>query len=352
MQEKRKKKLFTNRSIGFYKKQKIGNLLVVLFGLPFLLIGQTLQKFEYAQPKMGTEFRLVFYTTDSIKANKAAEIAFQRIDALNQIFSDYEASSELSRLSLSAGSGQKVQVSKELWEVLSMAQSISKKSKGAFDATIGPLTKIWRRAIRQNQFPDKMVLAAAKEKVCYKHLKLHPSTRSVSLTKEGMRLDLGGIAKGYTVDEVYKTLKEQGITRALIDGGGDIYAGMPPPDSGAWKVIYISKRTRTLSLDFFDPQSKTWTKRQENKKVVYLSNAAIASSGNTYKSLEIDGTKYSHIINPKTGLGLTHNDILNVQSLTCALADALASTVSVLSPKKGNRFLKKYIDTKLSEGVY
>jgi len=85
---------------------------------------------------------------------------------------------------------------------------------------------------------------------------------------------------------------------------------------------------------------------------VYLANKAIASSGNTYKSLEIDGTKYSHIINPKTGLGLTHNDILNVEAPTCALADALASSVSVLSPKQGNRFLKKYIDTKLSGGVY
>ena len=192
MKEKRKKtNHFTRRG---------GSILLLVIGLPLVLISQTLQRFEFAQPKMGTEFRLVFYAPDSIQANQAAAAAFQRIDALNQIFSDYEASSELSRLSLSAGSGQKVQVSKELWEVLSLAQSISKKSKGAFDVSIGPLTKIWRRAIRQNQFPDKIALAAAKEKVCYKHLKLHPSTRSVSLTKAGMRLDLGGIAKGDTVD--------------------------------------------------------------------------------------------------------------------------------------------------------
>ena len=351
MKEKRKKGPYTKQLIGFYQQKKIGSLLFLL-GLPLLLLSQTLERFEYTQAKMGTEFRLVFYTTDSIKANKTAAAAFQRIDALNQIFSDYEASSELSRLSISAGSGQKIPVSKELWEVLSMAQAISKKSKGAFDVTIGPLSKIWRRAIRQNQFPDKMALEAAQEKVCYKHLKLHPATRSVSLKKEGMRLDLGGIAKGYTVDEVYKVLKERGITRALIDGGGDIYAGMPPPDAGAWKVIYISKRTRTPSLDFFDPEAKTWTQRQENEKVVYLANKAIASSGNTYKFLEVDGVKYSHIIHPKTGLGLTHNDILNVEAPTCALADALASTVSVLSPKKGNRFLKKYLGSKLSGGVY
>jgi len=269
MKEKRKKtNHFTRRG---------GSILLLVIGLPLVLISQTLQRFEFAQPKMGTEFRLVFYAPDSIQANQAAAAAFQRIDALNQIFSDYEASSELSRLSLSAGSGQKVPVSKELWEVLSMAQAISKKSKGAFDVTIGPLTKIWRRAIRQKQFPDNKALAAAKEKVCYKHLKLHSATHSVSLTKAGMRLDLGGIAKGYTVDEVYKTLKNQGITRALIDGGGDIYAGMPP---------------------------------------------------------------------------LTHNDIVNVEAPSCALADALASSVSVLPPKKGNRFLKKYTGTKLSEGVY
>ncbi len=309
-----------------------------------VLHSQSLDRFEYAEPKMGTEFRIVLYAPSEAQADKAAQAAFERVDALNKIMSDYDASSEVSRLSLTAGTGQQIMVSKDLWAVLSLAQSIAKKSKGAFDITIGPLSKLWRRAIRQKAFPDDYALATAKEKVCYKHLKLDPKTNSVSLTKEGMRLDVGGIAKGYTVDAIWEVLQKQGIQNALIDGGGDIYAKGSPPDSQGWKVKMLSRKTRIPSLDFFDPETKKWSKKQEQDLFVYLKGGAIASSGNTYKFLDLNGVKYSHIIHPKTGLGLTHNEIINISAPNCALADALASTLSVLNLKKGKRLLKKFPD--------
>jgi len=324
-----------------------GRALVFLLILSFLppphhLFSQTNNRYEYTEPKMGTEFKLVLYANDQTIADKAAEAAFQRVDELNAIFSDYEASSEVSRLSISAGSGEKVFVSKELWEVLSMAQDISKKSKGAFDVTIGPLSKQWRRAIRRQAYPDLQQLEDAKKKVCYKHLKLYPKEHSVLLKKAGMRLDLGAIAKGYTVDEVCKVLHQQGIATALIDGGGDIYGHGKPPNAAGWKVKMTSRHTRTPNLDYFDEEAKVWSNRIEQEIVLYLENYAIASSGKTYNFLNWDGEKYSHIINPKTGVGMTHNDIINVQAPSCALADALASTLSVLSPKRGKRFLKKF----------
>ncbi len=320
-------------------------LFIVLF-LPIstILHSQTLDRFEYSEPKMGTEFRLTLYAPDQEKADQAAQAAFDRVDALNKILSDYDPSSELSRLTMTAGSGQKTMVSKDLWRVLSLAQSIAKKSKGAFDVTIGPLSKLWRRAIRQKAVPGEAAMSAAKDKVCYKHLKLDHKTNSVSLTKEGMRLDLGGIAKGYTVDAIWEVLQEHGIQNALIDGGGDIYAKGSPPDSKGWKVKMLTRKTRTASLDFFDPDTKKWSKRLEQDLVVYLTNSAIASSGDTYKFLDVNGVKYSHIINPKTGLGLTHNEIINVSAPNCALADALASALSVLNIKKGNRLLKQFPD--------
>lgn len=320
--------------------------LLIGFFLPIstVLHGQTLERFEYSEPKMGTEFRLKLYASSQEKADQAAQAAFDRVDALNKILSDYDPSSELSRLSMTAGTGQKTMVSKDLWTVLSLAQSIAKKSKGAFDVTIGPLSKLWRRAIRQKAFPGEAPLTSAKEKVCYKHLKLDDKTNSVTLTKEGMRLDLGGIAKGYTVDAIWEILQQHGIHNALIDGGGDIYAKGSPPDSKGWKVKMLSRKTRTASLDFFDPDTKNWSKRLEQDLVVYLTNSAIASSGDTYKFLELNGVKYSHIINPKTGLGLTHNEIINVNAPNCALADALASALSVLNIKKGKRLLKNFPD--------
>ena len=318
--------------------------LFIGFFLPIsaVLHSQSLDRFEYTEPKMGTEFRLVLYASSQDQADKAAHAAFERVDALNKIMSDYDASSELSRLSMTAGTGQQTIVSKDLWAVLSLAQSIAKKSKGAFDVTIGPLSKLWRRAIRQKAFPDNAALATAKEKVCYKHLKLHTKTNSVSLTKEGMRLDLGGIAKGYTVDAIWGVLQSHGIQNALIDGGGDIFAKGSPPDSQGWKVKMLTRKTRVPSLDFFDHETKKWSKKQEQEKVVYLNDLAIASSGNTYKNLDFNGVKYSHIINPKTGLGITHNEIINISAPNCALADALASALSVLNVKKGKRLLKKF----------
>jgi len=322
---------------------KVFVLLLILSTTPSPhLFSQTNNRYEYAAPKMGTEFQLVLYANTQETADKAAAAAFQRIDELNAIFSDYDASSEVSRLSISAGNGEKVVVSKELWEVLDMAQAIAKKSKGAFDVTIGPLSKLWRRAIRQQAYPDLMKLENAKKKVCYKHLKLYPKEHSVLLKKEGMRLDLGGIAKGYTVDEVCKVLHQHGITTALVNGGGDIYGHGKPPDAAGWKVKMISRNTRTANLDYFDKESKEWSNRQEQEKVVYLNNQAIASSGKTYKYLEWKEEKYSHIINPKSGVGMTHNDIINVQAPSCAMADALASALSVLTPKRGKKFLKKF----------
>jgi len=125
-------------------------------GISFLflfLVAQTLrsQRFEYVEPHMGTEFRIVFYASDETRANTAASAAFRRIDELEQIFSDYIADSEVSRLSATAGTGEKIAVGDDLWKVLSFAQDVAKKSKGAFDVTAGALTKRWRRAFRQKK---------------------------------------------------------------------------------------------------------------------------------------------------------------------------------------------------------
>lgn len=316
--------------------------LLYFFATPFFLQSQHLERYEYSEAKMGTRFHLVLYAPDSTIATQAAQAAFTRIDQLNKIFSDYDPSSEVSRLSTLAGSKQKVLVSKDLWTVLSMSQNMAKKSKGAFDITIGPLSKLWRRAIRQKLLPESISIENAKDKVCYKDLKLYPKDHSVRLKKEGMRLDLGGIAKGYTVDAVIEVLSNFNIMHALIDGGGDIYVKGSPPDSQGWKIKMLVRKTRTPSLDFFEADTKKWSNRKEYEQTVYLSNTAIASSGNTFKYLVIDKVKYSHIIDPSTGLGLTHNEMVNVQAPSCALADALASTLSVLSIKKGRRLLKKF----------
>ena len=277
---------------------------------------------------MGTQFRIILYATDSLLALQAANEAFSEVDRLNDIFSDYDESSELSQLSFQASSGQKVKISVEMWRVLGLAQRLARKSKGAFDITIGPLSKLWRRAFRQQAFPDPERLKEAKFFVGYSNLKVKRKQPFVVLKKEGMRLDAGGIAKGYALDRAMSVLQFHGIDRALIDGGGDILVSKAPPETQGWRLE--TKRVNNLG--------------QIEKITLFFENCAVATSGDTYRYLEWQGKRYSHIIDPRTGLGVSHEAMVSVQAPTGMLADALASTLSIIDPEKANRLLRHFDD--------
>jgi FAD:protein FMN transferase len=281
--------------------------------LLFFVFAQTLrsQRFEYAEPHMGTEFRLVFYAEDETQANAAAAAAFQRISELEQIFSDYTQDSKVSRLSATAGTGQKVPVGGDLWKVLTFAQEVAKKSKGAFDVTAGALTKRWRRAFRQKKFPKPADIESDQKTVGYKKLKLYKK-QQVEILEAGTQLDFGGVAKGYAVDEAMKVLKNNGISAAMIDGGGDIAVSDAPPGEPGWAIERSVYKAEELDTQMF-----------------FLSNKAIATSGDTYRYLEWEGKRYSHIIDPRTGMGVTTRQIVTVVAPTCMEADAWATAMSV-----------------------
>jgi len=292
------------------------------------LHAQTSERYTFVSPKMGTEFRIVLYASDSSQAVQAARHAFRRIDTLNQMLSDYQNDSELNQLSATAGSGEKVNVSNDLWTVLATAETIAKASKGAFDVSIGPLTKLWRRAFRRQQFPEAEKIEAAQKRVRYKWIKLYEKSQQVKLKKPNMRLDLGGIAKGYAVDEAAKVLQSYGLRQILVDGGGDLYAGAAPPDADGWTVERQAVQDGEVVSEVF-----------------VVENQAIATSGDTYRFLEWDGQRYSHIINPRTGLGLTNCREVTVVAENCMLADALASTLSVMEIEKARKLLKDFSAT-------
>lgn len=280
--------------------------LVLLAGLTNAGGCQPLSHYEYQHPQMGTLFRLVLYAADSVQAMQAATATFARIDTLNALLSDYRADSELSRLGEWSDSERDwIIVSRDMEAVLRQAQAVSAQTDGAFDITIGPLSRLWRRAFRQGSFPDSLALAAAREKVGYQNLQLHPDEPKVKLLRPGMRLDAGGIAKGYAVDEAMKVLQRHGINIALIDGGGDLLAGEAPPGKKGWEV------------------------EVERDTLLTIANQAVATSGNTYRYLEWQGRRYSHIIDPRTGLGMSHGKQVTVLAPNCTLADALASALSV-----------------------
>jgi thiamine biosynthesis lipoprotein len=185
-----------------------GLLVVVTAGLvaDYGRAAEPLTRFEFAEPHMGTQVRLTLYAADAAAARRASAAAFRRVAELNGIMSDYLAESELMRLCAMAG-GPAVPVSPDLFAVLARAAVTARLTDGAFDATIGPVVRLWRRARRTQLFPPADQLAAARALVGYRLVTLDPVGRTVKLAKPGMQLDLGGIGKGFAAEAAQAVLK-------------------------------------------------------------------------------------------------------------------------------------------------
>lgn len=275
-------------------------------------------RFEFSGVEMAVPVRMVLYASSEEAAKTASEAAFARIRELNGIMSDYDPASEVRRLSASSGSGQEFPVSADLWNVLSRANEMSIASGGAFDVTIGPVVRLWRRARRQGELPSPERIQKQLAAVGFKSMELRQPGRRVLLTRPGMWIDLGGIAKGYAVDEALEVLRAHRVSSALVDAGGDIGLGDAPPDRDGW-VIGVAPLDRDAVPSLF----------------LSLSNVSIATSGDSWQFVEIGGRRYSHLVDPRTGLGLTDHSSVTVIARDTTTADALASAVSVLGPERG-----------------
>ena len=267
---------------------------------------------------MGTLFTINLYAPDQNSAEAAADAAFRRVDALEDIMSDYQADSELMLL-CDQPFGKPVPVSPDLFDVLKRAQNISKLSDGAFDVTVGPYIRLWRFARKRKVLPTPAEIAAARAAVGWQKLRLDRRNRTVTLLAPNMRLDLGGIGKGYAADQAMRVLNARGIDRALIAASGDIAIGKPPPGQPGWKVGIAAPGTRTNQL----------------ARTVVLHNAGISTSGDSEQFIEINGIRYSHIVNPLTGLGLTNRIQATVIGPDVTTTDSLDTTVSILGVKRG-----------------
>lgn len=297
-----------------------GNPEMHFLGLIFLLLGcRSLSpeaRFEFAKPQMGAPFRIVLYAANKDQAEAAAQAAFRRVEQLNAILSDYDTDSELNRLSRTAGSGKVVPVGPDLWKVLVESQRYAELSDGAFDITVGPCVSLWRKARREAKFPATAPLKEALQAVGYK--KVHLKNKTAKLLVPDMKLDLGGIAKGYAADEAMKMLKAHGIRRALVAAAGDIAVSDPPPGKTGWQIEIGAP-----------------------PKIISLSNGAVSTSGDLFQHVELNGTRYSHIVDPRTGIGLTNQALVAVIARDSITADALATAVSVLGPQKGQALVQK-----------
>jgi thiamine biosynthesis lipoprotein len=279
-------------------------------------------RFSFTETHMGTWFKIRLYAPDEAAAGQAARAAYARIAYLDGIMSDYRPTSELMRLCKkfeAAGGGEPVRVSDDLFFVLRRGQEVARRSGGAFDVTVGPLVRLWRRARRSQLMPGADELAQARQRVGYESVRLDPKRQTVQLLKAGMQLDLGGIAKGYAADEALAVLRKHGIDRALVAAGGDIAASGPPPGEKGWKVGIAP-----LEAPEGTPE-----------RYLLLSRGAVSTSGDAEQYVEIGGKRYSHLLDPHTGLGLVGRQSVTVMAREGILADSLTKAVSVLGPERG-----------------
>jgi thiamine biosynthesis lipoprotein len=288
------------------------------------------QRFVFEKAEMAVPFRITLYAADAKTARVAAEAAFRHVETLNSILSDYDPDSELSRLGQSSGQGKTVKISTPLWRVLERSQKIAEQSDGAFDVTVGPLVNLWRRMRRKAELPAPELLAEMRARVGYRNLRLFPETQSVELLKPDMRLDVGGIAKGFAADEALAVLKARGISRALVAASGDIVAGDPPPGETGWKVALEG----LVIGDMRAPQ-----------EVILLANRGVSTSGDAYQFVEIGGMRYSHIIDPRTGIGLTGRSLVTVVAPDGLTADGLDTAIDILGNERGLELLAKWPGT-------
>jgi len=276
------------------------------------------------RPLMGVAWTITVYARDPESGEQAVAAGFAEAERLERILSDYNPESELSQLSAAAPTREPIRVSDDLWAVLERADEIRGLTDGAFDITVGPLTTLWRQSRRSGYLPRQDKLIAARSAVDGAAVLLDREARTASLTRAGMRLDPGGIGMGYAADRVLTVLAGHGIASAMVDASGDVAVSAAPPGADGWRIEVAPM-----------PGDRAG-------QVVVLENAAITTSGDARQFVEIEGRRWSHIVDPRTGLGVAGPAAVTVIAPDCTTADAVATAASVLGHERGPAMIAKF----------
>ena len=290
-----------------------------------------LQKYAFNLPKMGSPFKIVAYAADYNALSTAVSKAYERVDALNAIFSDYDEKSEISILTKNYKKGKWLGVSPELLKILKISRDAVQQSNGAYDVTVGNIVKEWRKARKAKRLPDAERLKAALLKTGFNHLEIHQKKPKIRFDTEGVLLDFGGIVKGYAAQEAVRILTESGFPSCFADAGGDLSFGSFPLNHEHWSIGVTLPNEENILFE----------------RLLSFENVAIATSGDMYNFVEIDSIRYSHIVNPKTGMGVTHQRNVTVIAKDGATADWLATACSVLAPDEAIKLVKQYVEAEV-----
>jgi FAD:protein FMN transferase len=298
----------------------VGRLLALSLSIAALagLPRPELHRYEAVEPHMGTLVRITLYAWGEQAANDAFRAAFDRLRDLDAVLSDYRPDSELNRITRS-GFGRAVPVSEDLFAVLAASQDLAEATGGAFDVTQGPVIRLWREARKTGRVPDRSALQEAARRSGFRRLHLDAGHRTVTFDMAGMALDVGAIGKGYAASEAVEVLGGLGVRSALVAVSGDLAFSEAPPGQRGWRIGVHSGDPAVVSLP----------------GMLELTNAAVSTSGSSEQHVDIDGRRYSHIIDPSSGMGLVDDITVTVIARRGLDADGLDTAVSVLGAERG-----------------
>ncbi len=268
---------------------------------------------------MGTFIKVTAYDT------RAFAIVFDEFRRLDKVFNLFDEHSELAQLNRK---GELV-VSEDLFRVLEMSREFYQATSGVFDVSVAPLSLLWKRAIKERILPAPQDIEQARGRVGMDYVYLDGATRRVKLLKDGVQLDLGALAKGYAIDRAIARLKEARITSALVNAGGNVYC-LGDNNGRPWTVAIRDPRQKNRIFGRMD-----------------LRDQAAATSGDYEQFFEIDGKRYAHIIDPKTGYPAQAGArAATIVASSAATADALATSCLLLDPARWRDLLGRYPETR------
>jgi thiamine biosynthesis lipoprotein len=312
---------------GMSDWNRLWSVLVGLFLSDISIAQEPLLRFELSIPSMGSNLDMVVYAQTGQQAKSTMDAGLKEIDRLSLILSNYDPESEISKL-CNRSSHDPIVVSEDLASVFKHSQRWNRLSDGKFDITVGPLSQIWRASRKQKQLPLSSEIEAAKLRCGYGMLRFNPefadtaevtTPTTVQMLIPGMQLDLSGLATGYIVDRAFEKMIATGCGSILINAGGDIRVGDPPPDRDGWRVMVagLGKESPPLSSRL-------------------IRNCAVTTSGDLYQFVEIDGRRYSHFIDPHTGSPIERRQSVTVFAETTLDADAGATALAILGIERAS----------------
>lgn len=266
---------------------------------------------------MGCNFDITVIAEDSLTALSHINLAKAEINRIEKLISSWDANSQTSAINNNAGI-QPVIVDAELFNLIERAISISKLTDGAFDISYASMDRLWSFDGSQIEMPSESAVAASREKVGYRHIILDKLNSSVYLDQVGMKIGFGAIGKGYAADKAKSLLIEKGVVAGIVNASGDMNTWGRQLDGREWKVAITNPLNKSHAFGLLP-----------------ISNRAVVTSGNYEKYIEIDGKRYAHIIDPRTGYPTTGIISVTVFAPRAELADALATSVFVMGQDVG-----------------